>query len=195
MNRRELMKLTGAGMMAAPHVALPGRMKLGTQHTTDPAALRVLAALGVTHICSGLPSTKLDESWSVDGLKRLKDRVEAAGVQLAMVPLPLSSSIIDKAEMPSILLGQSPERDKASGTQVPAARSGPCGSCARNVRSASATKSAFSAQMPCHISAGLDASRVISAKALPATSGPVVATAASAAFIKAAATICGKWLT
>jgi len=113
MNRRELMKLTGAGMMAAPHVALPGRMKLGTQHTTDPAALRVLAALGVTHICSGLPSTKLDESWSVDGLKRLKDRVEAAGVQLAMVPLPLSSSIIDKAEMPSILLGQSPERDKA----------------------------------------------------------------------------------
>lgn len=113
MNRRELMKLTGAGMMAAPHAALPGRMKLGTQHTSDPAALRVLAALGVTHICSGLPSPKMDENWTVDGLKRLKERIDATGVQLVMVPLPLSSSVIEKAEMPSILLGQSPERDRA----------------------------------------------------------------------------------
>ncbi len=113
MNRRELMKMTGAGMMAVPHVALPGRMKLGTQHTSDPAVLRVLAALGVTHICSGLPSRTLDEKWSVDGLKRLKETVDGAGVQLVMVPLPLSSSIIEKAEYPSILLGQSPDREKA----------------------------------------------------------------------------------
>ena len=100
-------------MMAVPHAAMPGKMKLGTQHTTDPAALPVLAALGVTHICSTLPSAKLDENWSVDGLKRLKERVDAAGIQLVMVPLPLSSLIIEKAEMPSILLGRSPEREKA----------------------------------------------------------------------------------
>jgi len=73
---------------------------------------RVLAAFGVTHICSVLPSTKLDEHWTVEGLTRLRERVEAHGIKLEMVPLPLSSNYITKYENPNILLGKSPERDR-----------------------------------------------------------------------------------
>jgi mannonate dehydratase len=100
-------------MMAAPYKPATGKMKLGTQHTSDPAQLRVMAALGVTHICGALPSPRLDDNWSAAGLKRFRERVESAGVTLAMVPLPLSSSVIEKAEYPSLLLGRSPEREKA----------------------------------------------------------------------------------
>jgi mannonate dehydratase len=98
-------------------VALPpikaGRMRLGTQNDSSNASLAVLSALGVHHICSTLPSRKLDEAWSVEGLSRLRDRVESYGIHLDMVPLPLSSAYITKAEYPSIMMGKSPERDKA----------------------------------------------------------------------------------
>jgi mannonate dehydratase len=87
-------------------------MKPGTQHGSDNDTLRVLAALGVNHICSQMPSPKFDESWSVDGLKRLRERVESFGITLAAVPLPLSSAYIAKAENPDIMLGKSPERDR-----------------------------------------------------------------------------------
>jgi mannonate dehydratase len=87
-------------------------MKLGTQHGSDDATLRVLAALGVTHICSDLPSAKFDENWSVPGLTRLKNRVESFGIRLAMVPLPLTSYYITQSENPDIMLGTSPQRDR-----------------------------------------------------------------------------------
>ena len=90
------------------------RMKLGTQFGAGPSDnTENLAALGVNHICSGLPSARLDEHWSVEGLSKLKERVESFGLQLLMVPLPLSSSPIDRADFPSIMLGMSPERDRA----------------------------------------------------------------------------------
>jgi mannonate dehydratase len=89
-----------------------GRMKAGHQGHSSDADLKVLAALGVQHICSALPSRKLDDEWSVDGLSKLRDRVEKAGIQLDMVPLPMSSSLITGAEMPNIILGKSPERDR-----------------------------------------------------------------------------------
>ncbi|HLJ95602.1 MAG TPA: mannonate dehydratase [Gemmataceae bacterium] len=88
------------------------RMKAGHQNHSSDADLRVLAALGVNHICSSLPSRTLDASWSVDGLNRLRERVERFGVHLDMVPLPLSSSYISRAENPNIMLGKSPERDR-----------------------------------------------------------------------------------
>lgn len=103
--------LTGTAAGAPPSAA-PVRMKLGTQHSDSDETLKVLAALGVNHICSTLPSARLDEKWSADGLKRLRERVEAAGIRLEMVPLPLSSVPVEKAEMPNILLGRSPERDR-----------------------------------------------------------------------------------
>jgi mannonate dehydratase len=119
MNRRTFSKLAGvqfalspASVAAAARKNTEGRMKLGTQHVSDDATLRVLAALGVNHICSDLPSRTFDDRWSVDGLTKLRERVESFGIKLEAVPLPLSSSYITKAENPEIMLGKSPERDR-----------------------------------------------------------------------------------
>ncbi len=115
MKRRTFAKLAAApvafssGGRAASN---PVRMHLGTQNDSSDAALKVLAALGVNHICSTLPSAKFDESWSVPGLTRLRERVESYGITLEMVPLPLSSAYITKSENPNIMLGKSPERDR-----------------------------------------------------------------------------------
>jgi len=116
MNRRTFTKLTAASLALspAPHSAAPavqGKMKLGTQHQSSDEILRILAALGVSHICSELPSAHFDEAWSVEGLTKLRERVESFGIRLEAVPLPLSSSYITKSENPHIMLGQSPERD------------------------------------------------------------------------------------
>ncbi|MBI5085086.1 MAG: mannonate dehydratase [Acidobacteria bacterium] len=117
MNRRQVIVTSAAA--AAPRMQAlgaqpPMRMKLGTQHTMQPADLKILAALGVTHICGTLPSRNLDQHWTVDALKKLRESVESAGIQLTMLPLPLSSSVIEKAEYPSLLLGKSPERERAT---------------------------------------------------------------------------------
>ena len=133
MHRRDFVRLAGVGMAAgasvaahAPHAegaqtataarrpAAPRKalMKVGTQHDSSDEVLAVLAALGVTHICSRLPSTRLDDQWSVEGLTRLRERVEKAGVSLEMVPLPMSSNTLARAENPNIFLGKSPERDR-----------------------------------------------------------------------------------
>jgi mannonate dehydratase len=106
-----------AGAWTAPSFAPPAArtralMKVGTQNDSSDEALAVLAALGVDHICSALPSEKLDEAWSVEGLTRLRERVEGFGIHLDMVPLPMSSHEIAHAENPNILLGRSPERDR-----------------------------------------------------------------------------------
>src|SRR5262249_36620823 len=87
-------------------------MRAGHQHHSTDADLRVLAALGVCHICSDLPSRKFDHNWSIEGLSRLRERVERFGIKLDMVPLPLSSSHISHAENPDIMLGKSPQRDR-----------------------------------------------------------------------------------
>lgn len=72
----------------------------------------MLAALGVNNICSALPSEKVDEHWSVEGLTKLRERVGSFGIHLDMVPLPLSSHEISTGENANILLGKSPERDR-----------------------------------------------------------------------------------
>jgi mannonate dehydratase len=87
-------------------------MKVGTQHDSSDDVLGILAALGVTNICSRLPSARFDDQWSVEGLTRLRERVERFGITLDMVPLPMSSSPIARAENPNILLGKSPDRDR-----------------------------------------------------------------------------------
>jgi mannonate dehydratase len=134
MNRREFVRLAGAGLSAqalaeavvtgqqaqspaksgivAPTTSPRAKMKVGTQHGDSDAILRACAAFGVNNICSRLPSAKMDEAWSVESLSRLRDRVASFGISLDMVPLPMSSSEITRAEMPAIYLGQSPERDR-----------------------------------------------------------------------------------
>ena len=99
MNRRTFTKLTTASLALSPAkraTGTPGqgRMKLGTQNQSSDEMLRILAALGVGHICSELPSPHFDEAWSVEGLTKLRERVESFGIRLEAVPLPLSSSAI-----------------------------------------------------------------------------------------------------
>jgi mannonate dehydratase len=109
--------LAGAALAGTPGAQVnsghrKALMKAGTQHDSSDEVLRVMAAFGVDHICTTLPSTKLDEHWTVEGLTRLRERVESHGVKLDMVPLPMSSNYITKYENPNILLGKSPERDR-----------------------------------------------------------------------------------
>src|SRR5262245_20850884 len=92
----------------APPKAL---MKVGTQHGDSTEILQACAAFGVNNICSRLPSATFDDNWSVAGLTRLKERIEAFGISLDMVPLPLSSNEIARSESPAILLA-TPERNK-----------------------------------------------------------------------------------
>ena len=115
MNRRTFSKLALTSLpLATPAQPTPptGKMKLGTQHQSSNEILKILAALGVSHICSELPSAKFDEAWSVASLTQLRERVESCGITLAAVPLPMSSSYITKAENPDIMLGRSPDRDR-----------------------------------------------------------------------------------
>src|SRR2546426_249971 len=134
MDRRKFVRLAGEGiaagslaesMVSAEVAASPQRqttntaakpgkalMKVGTQHGDSNEILRVLAGFGVNYICSRLPSERLDDNWSVEGLSRLRERVESFGLTLDVVPLPMSSNYITKAELPNIMLGKSPERDR-----------------------------------------------------------------------------------
>jgi mannonate dehydratase len=136
MRRRRFIGLTGLGITAAAlnDSVIPARvaaaierssaapasspaprkalMKVGHQHDHSADTLTLLAAFGVNNICSGLPSAKFDENWSVEGLTKFRDRVESFGIKLDAVPLPLSSAYITKAENPNIMLGKSPERDR-----------------------------------------------------------------------------------
>src|SRR5580765_1336534 len=85
MNRRQFVRLIGAGStagalaesiasaqvagspVAAKTPASKVKMKVGTQHGHTDAILQAMAGFGVNNICSSLPSSKLDEAWSVDG--------------------------------------------------------------------------------------------------------------------------------
>ena len=125
MNRRNFLQLAGATAGASvinSSTALPqgsnggtsrkGLMKVGTQHGSSDEILEVLCSLGVNNICSSLPSAKMDANWTVEGLTKLRERVESYGIHLDMVPLPLSSAYITRAELPSIMMAKSPERDR-----------------------------------------------------------------------------------
>ncbi|MBO0798391.1 MAG: mannonate dehydratase, partial [Blastocatellia bacterium] len=94
---------------AQPRKAL---MKVGHQNNHSTEGLNLMAGLGVNHICSGLPSARFDENWSVEALKKFRERIEGFGIRLEMLPLPLSSYYITRAENPNIMLGKSPERDR-----------------------------------------------------------------------------------
>ena len=99
--------------LAKPAAPPPVRMFAGHQHDHSVPTLKLLAAMGVNNICSGLPSARMDENWSVAGLTALRDQVKSFGLSLDCVPLPLSSREISKAEYPEILLAKDPERDRA----------------------------------------------------------------------------------
>ncbi|MCC6859997.1 MAG: mannonate dehydratase [Bryobacterales bacterium] len=118
-HRRSFIQAAAVGAVASQGRAvaqrrktgLPVLMKVGTQQGHSPQLLRALAAFGVPEICSGEIAPRLNENWSVDGLRRLRDQVASFGIRLSLIPLPMSSSPITRANYPNILLGKSPERD------------------------------------------------------------------------------------
>jgi mannonate dehydratase len=123
MHRRNFLEQAAAGALAAagaptPSIAAqtipagPAKFKLGTQNSHSDASLKVFAALGVNHICSSEVAPRLDERWSVESLTRFREHVESFGIQLDMVPLPLSSVFVSRHPMKEIMLAKSPERDR-----------------------------------------------------------------------------------
>jgi len=68
-----------------------------------------LAQLGVRHVCFDPPGNP--HNWTLDDLKRQRDKMEAVGLILDMVQLPLSSRPIEEQHSPDIL-STGPNRDK-----------------------------------------------------------------------------------
>src|SRR4051812_37904507 len=122
MNRRQFLPLALAPAAYAQRAGTPSHpqpepkrkatMHVGTQHSDKDDVLTVMSSFGVKHICSGEISPSLDDKWSADGLSRFRERVEKHGIALDMVPIPLPSAYISKAEMGAIMLGESPLRDR-----------------------------------------------------------------------------------
>ena len=126
MNRRDFLFSTSAGAALAssslplaaqaPPASRPrALMKLGCQSApTSDQRLQFFARHGVKNICA-VPSTNGDalRDPTVDELQRLKERAAKWDISIDMLtPSFLTSSHIDRAERPAILLGQSPERDR-----------------------------------------------------------------------------------
>ena len=86
-------------------------MHLGTQlRPRSDDDYKVFAQLGVEHICGWPPEP--GSNWTVDYLARYKEHVESFGINLDILPLPLTSLEKPNPENPNILLGKSPERDR-----------------------------------------------------------------------------------
>ncbi len=84
-------------------------MHVGTQiKPRDDADYRVWAQLGVRHVCVDPPGNP--HHWSLDDLCRHREQIEAFGLSLDMVQLPMSSAPIEEQESPHILLAKQPER-------------------------------------------------------------------------------------
>src|SRR5260370_8608516 len=140
MNRREFIHTAAAGVVAAstqmaalaekkeqqeppaggttiakravPKLGSPKKsnLKLGTQHGDSDDILSVMAAFGVNHICAEPPSQEKDE-WSTAALSRKREHIESFGLQVEALPL-LHPATITKSEIPNVMMGKSPERDR-----------------------------------------------------------------------------------
>ena len=128
MNRREFVRLAGGGRRSArwrkrwsrrrsPGAGEAAARPRRPDEARHPAggcrgdAARVRGVRREQHLRQ--PAVRqMDEAWSVDALSKRRDRVKAHGISLDMLPLPMSSQEISRAEMPAIFLGPSPERDR-----------------------------------------------------------------------------------
>jgi len=125
MNRRQFIVTSGAaglvatsGSVTTKAVAEPAAkkslMKLGDQTApTNDVHLKYLARYGVESIC-GYPQIEGDRLYAtVEELKRMKDLAAKYKLSVDCIAPPfLASSFIDKEKHPTILLAQSPERDR-----------------------------------------------------------------------------------
>jgi mannonate dehydratase len=89
-------------------------MVVGCQRApTDERALMFFKRHAVEHICGYPPRAQERESWSADGLSRLRELCERQGVSLDMVEFPfMASNPIDAAARKAIMLGREPERQR-----------------------------------------------------------------------------------
>ncbi|KFL31292.1 mannonate dehydratase [Devosia riboflavina] len=91
-------------------------MYVGTQlsgekfNEVGDAHLRQLAQLGLRHVCVDPVGNPHD--WTREVLERHIERIEAAGLVLDMVQLPMSSAGVDKVKSPSIVMGRDPDRER-----------------------------------------------------------------------------------
>ena len=117
MRRRDFFEM-GAALAAAQTQATAAppaqrasraRMKLGTQHGDSDEILRTMAAFGVNHICSThAVASSSTRSWSVDALKRLRERIEEVRHHSSICcELPTNSSITTSG-IKNVMLGKSP---------------------------------------------------------------------------------------
>ena len=87
-------------------------MYVGTQvGARDDVDLRQWAQLGVNNICAD-PRTGDATTWTQEDLERHREHVNSFGIELDMIQLPLSSTPVEIAQSPNIMLGIDPEREK-----------------------------------------------------------------------------------
>ena len=131
MDRRSFVQTLGAGVVgaaAASQVAggaeatstarKPVRMRLGTQRQSrgpdgdrmPDELVQFCARHGVEGIC-GFPTLDEDRRWSLDEIRRMQDKCEAAGIQLEILGGALANGSLF-GPFPNILLGKDPERDR-----------------------------------------------------------------------------------
>jgi mannonate dehydratase len=123
MKRRDFFSIAGAagvGTVAVGMTALAARaaarpkaalMKVGTQQgPVNDAMLQYFKRHGVSHLCAAVPRTP--DGWQYEELLRLRERIEAHGLHLEMLALPMSSVEVSRAENPHIMLGKNPNRDR-----------------------------------------------------------------------------------
>jgi mannonate dehydratase len=82
--------------------------------------LNYLKAIGVNHICAlDYRDFGFEEngSWDAQPIKEMRRHVEAHGIKVDMLALPLPSVIVDRADLPHIMLG-TPERDEEIGRVI-----------------------------------------------------------------------------
>ena len=123
MNRRNFLSTSAAAAAlsgsAAPQPARaaagpPARMRLGCQSSpTNETHLKYFARYGVRDIC-GYPTIADGRLYAtVDELKSMRDLAQKNGINIECLAPPfLASSHIDRERHPSIMLAQSPERDR-----------------------------------------------------------------------------------
>lgn len=124
MNRREFIA-AGTAFSAAAQSNPPGRndprndykpgkavMKAGCQRGSGDEHLSLLARSGVTHCCGYPEREKPKGDYSEASISQLMERGRKHGVEVMMIQFPLPSATIERAEMPSIMQGKSPDRDR-----------------------------------------------------------------------------------
>ena len=125
LKRRNFVKSITAGSVAAvlgksissaasvPPANKEVLMKVGCQFgSVTKKDLEFKARHGVFNIDGGSPQTIKGVGWDLEDSLAKREACEKYGISLDAYHLPLTSAGIDKVEVPNIMLGKSPERDR-----------------------------------------------------------------------------------